>query len=182
MTPARTTPFAIGESIWWPAFDTLDSYIDCPDCGGTCVYRITLWDGTEHNLPCQTCLSGFLGPMGRILSPVPVAKARTGIVSGMTITQAGSKYQVGDGRSHWLIADQDAFTSQEEALAACPPLLAAYHADNQRRIAAKVKNHKSWAWHVSYHRREISRLREKIEQHAQQLGIARCKVKDAPDA
>ena len=45
----------------------------------------------------------------------------------------------------------------------------------------KEKPARSWAWHVTYHRREIKRAERDLEYHTRALGIAKEKAKVKKD-
>lgn len=176
--------FAIGDMVWRATFQSTETRVICPDCGGSTHFRCILFDGSEVAVPCEGCKSGWEGPTGRVRAYERRGQAELGRVVGIDIRDDGTEYRVGTPTSAWICKEGDIFRSEEEALDRAAEMAVDYDAAEKARLQLREKPHRSWAWHVHYHRQCLRRARKDIEHHEQQLSVARIKAKlpkdDAP--
>ena len=62
MPQNNETKFAIGDEVWIAHFGSEERWLECPDCGGTLAIHVTLFDGTEYDIECETCRRGYEDP------------------------------------------------------------------------------------------------------------------------
>jgi hypothetical protein len=73
---------------------------------------------------------------------------------------------------------QQVFDSEQEALEYAKALRDAHEADERRRILAKEKDTRSWAWNATYHRKRIKEAEKQIAYHRSKLEVAALKSKE----
>jgi len=99
-------------------------------------------------------------------------------VIGLDISQDNESYRVSyDGIPSLRMDVGELFDSEDAAWKHAWAMRDEYDQREEQRLHAKCDDQKSWAWHVSYHRREIREAKKRIEYHEQALGIAKEKVK-----
>ena len=94
------------------------------------------------------------------------------------------RFEVGDkvtryhAEGSYQVSPDAVFATQEEADAEATKVLAAHEAEEAHRFA-HVKDHKnrSWAFNVSYHRREAKESKRRMEYHESKLAVAKAKAK-----
>lgn len=167
--------FQIGDLVWRATWEYSQSYVTCPDCGGTRALTFVMYDGTEHTIDCAGCASGYEPPRGVL--PVgnykPEASPHT--VTGMKLrTEGGFEYTLNNG---FYIGEENLFATKEEAQARAEALGQEKAAEDLSRIYKKEKDTRSWAWHVHYHRREIKEAQRRLDYHTKKLCVAKEKAK-----
>jgi len=172
--------FCMGDTVWAASFQARQESVVCPDCGGTLKLKVTLFDGTEYIIDCQTCAHGYDPPRGYIFIWKAKATACQVTLGGLEIRQGSPvEYRESLGSSCGRIyQEEDLFLTEEEALIRAEEKRLAYEADEEKRFQAKLKPTRKWAWHVTYHRRELKRAEADAEHHARKLGIAKKKAKE----
>lgn len=58
--------FKIGDTVWHATFGMTETWVTCPDCGGTGRLRVTFHDETQVSIECNRCGPGYEPPTGRI--------------------------------------------------------------------------------------------------------------------
>ena len=178
--------YELGDVVYvgeWKAYERSET---CPDCGGTCSIKVTLFDGTEYIIPCEGCKQGWEGPYGYVTRHAYRATTFEAIVQGIELgcwsdNKGQWTYQVGTEsdyacRSH--IKENEIFTTEPEALNFAFAKGRQLEIDSAARVFLKEKPEHTWAWNVTYHRREIKRAERDLEYHSKCLGIARDKAKE----
>ena len=175
--------FAIGQDIWFASFHPHRSQrVVCEDCGGTKSLTVIVFDGTEYAIPCQGCASGYEAPTGYILVYEPTATAEGMKITGMRINQAGVEYEADSSSRSYTLSDQDCFATREEALARAQQKADVFAAEELGRMKQKFKQHRRWAWHVTYHRRQIKEHQRQLALHEQSLHYAQTRVQSEKEA
>ncbi len=160
--------FNIGDIIWHASCRGTDKWITCPDCFGTKTLKVILGDGTELVIPCAGCACGFDPPRGVVKTYDYGPRVEQVEITGVEMSATETKYR----SSGWIFKDDDVFATKEEAEARCVELVAQRVQEEADRLHLKEKDHRSWAWHVHYHRDEIRRKQKEIEMHTAKLNVA----------
>ncbi len=174
--------FKIGDSLYCASFEMERIYVVCPDCGGTKTLRCILFDGTEYTIDCRGCASGYMPPTGRVVIHERKPKVDLGIIFGIEIndgTEEPIEYRIKLGGSYArTLKENELFETKEAAYDRALELAKEYTLEEQERINKKEKDHRSWAWHVHYHRRQIRDAEKTIARATDQLNAAKRHVKE----
>lgn len=171
--------FRIGDECWVARLENTHKWVECPECCGQKALIIIMGDGTHHALDCEGCKRGYLPPSGYVETWEyrPIVEKRT--IIGVRMEDDHIKYDTG---GHFY-ENQDMICSTEELARVQADLLKKSHEEREAdRIKNKVKQHRSWSWHVHYYRREIREHKRRIEYAERCLDIAKLKSKEPADA
>lgn len=177
--------YQIGDVVWvgeWKAYEVSEP---CPDCGGTRALKVILFDGTEYIIECEGCKRGYEGPYGIVrrtaYRPVVVELQVQGVGQGCWSDEIGKwKYQVGyeaGGTCYQEIIEDEVFIDEQSALNFAISKGRQLEINEAARVLMKDKPAKTWAWHVTYHRREIKRAEKNLVYHTAKLNAAKGHVK-----
>ncbi len=170
---------SIGDYIYAPRVESTERWEECPDCAGHCYLTVILGSGEQVTIPCETCTRGFNKATGRVqaydLGPAAVRLR----IDGMEIMRHRTTYRCdfhGTETAHVTtgIPAEDAFDTEAEALAIAEERAAA---EAERQRTTKREPHRSWAWHVTYHRRLIKQAKAELERSTGLLAYAETKAK-----
>lgn len=169
----------IGDLVWCASGNTTQVYVTCPDCGGTRHIKLTMFDGTEHTIDCGRCTSGYNPPSGRVSYYQYKADAKQGLVCAVELDSNGVEYRVDhyDG-CRYCVKDCDIFSDKADALSRAEVIEQTHNAEEVARIDKKEKDTRTWAWHVSYHRKAIKDAEKSIAYHSAKLSAAKSHVKE----
>ena len=166
--------FKLGDEVYFVYPESVERREVCPDCCGSKFVTITMGDGTQYTVDCEGCKSGYDPPRGFITEWDHSYLSRKVVIGGMEITLEKTKYHVDVRSGGWWSADEsdlflDPFDAQKEILVR--------NAQEAERITAaekkKANPNKSWAWHVSYFRRELKRAHGEIERYTRLLNASK---------
>lgn len=166
--------FEIGQKVWWAHWNSTESSVECPDCGGTGRIRVTFHDETTVSIDCQRCSRGYEPPTGRLTTYVREPSAELVTITGFEFRDGKMEWQTSGS---YCIQDEDLFENEAPAIERCEVLAAEANARELEQIAKKEKDTRSWAWNASYHRREIKEAKRKIEYHTKKLAAANLKLR-----
>lgn len=167
--------FNIDDTVWLASFDRVEKRVPCPDCGGTKTLHVTLFDGSEFDIQCQGCAGGYEPPKGYVTLFEWEASAERHTVTGVAIRRdAPPHYTFEHGRVDY---DGRTFATEAEAIAKAEELREAFETEENRRLLAKTKDHRTWAWHVHYHRSCAKRHRDQAEYHERMCAHSKAKSK-----
>lgn len=159
---------------------------ECPDCAGKLAHHMVLGNGDEVDIPCDTCKRGYLGPSGVIQTYRNTAVVESCDIVSITTGSLGvTEYRVSIFWQNKDKPEEAGWSEQdfESDKLFGEKLLAQVAADRQtakqveRYVKDKVEQHRSWAWHVNYHRKGIRENLRRNEHHEEQLAFARTKAK-----
>lgn len=175
--------FAIGDSAWHAAHRRHEKKVSCPDCGGTGRLRVIFHDETVVSIDCENCSRGYLPPTGQIATYDAAPYVEQVRIGGFEVGPDGVTWKVnmsgGEGGYSYIgVRDEELFDTEDAAKAYAEVLAAQAAADESKRMAAKEKAARSWAWNASYHRKEIKEAQRRIEYHTQKLNVAAIKAKE----
>jgi hypothetical protein len=181
--------YNIGDVIYIGKWEAYEIHESCPDCGGTLKIKVILFDGTEYLIDCEGCKRGWQGPTGYVRRNGFRATVTEAIIQGIELgcwsdNKGQWTYQVGleDGytcRSH--ILESQIFVTEQDALNFAIAKGKQLEIEDAARVFLKDKPDKTWAWNVTYHRREIKRAQRDLEYHTRKLEAAKNKVKEESD-
>jgi hypothetical protein len=160
--------FNIGDTIWTPLPAQRQIDVLCPVCFGQRKVTVILGDDTHIETPCEFCCLGSDDPQGTVTEWTSSAGAMARIVTEVRETVTRTTHTVEYVCDTWVVTAERAFTTQEEAIAVAIAESEAQALDEAERSATRKKHsHKSYAWHVGYHKREAKRAREQAAFHEQ---------------
>jgi hypothetical protein len=168
----------IGDLIWRAALAHSVEYDPCPDCCGRRALRVILGDDSEVVIDCSTCAQGYNPPRGIVArdvytaNPVQVliAKVETELLDGEEV----SLYS-GDGFYH--AAESDLCMTEADAEKRAAELIVERDKETAAKMNRKEKDTRTWAWHVTYHRRCIKQAEKDLAYHRAKLETSLLKSK-----
>ena len=162
--------FAIGAVVYLAEFAPMtEVWVECPDCAGKKYLRVILGNDEEVTIDC-VCYRG------KVAQWEPKAEAVVHTVRGLETMEGADgiqiRYKFSGGR---VVDSRDVFATDPEAMIRAEERGEKYAAAQNKRELAKEKDHKTWAWHVHYHRREVKRAKGELERHEAKLDVAKKK-------
>ncbi len=166
-----TMKFNIGDTIWIATAGNHNQvWVTCPDCLGQKFLTVITGDGTQHTIDCECCRAGC-DCRGQIMEYKFVASVREAVVENIEVRDGQTRYNHQD--------EADVFSAEGEARARAESFRAQHEADELRRMThCKEHPRKSWAWNVTYHRRELKRALHNVEYHTSKLNVAKTNAKE----
>ena len=172
--------FKIGDTVFKANYGRHEKWITCPDCLGSSHVKMILGDGTEVTIECGGCDPGGYEPStGSIKQYDYSTEVKSYTVTGVCMHGDEVKYELNNfGGGYWHSADdKDVFATNEEAFARGEQLRQEHEAAENKRWLAKTKDHHSWKWNASYHRRCIKDLERQLEYHRGKVQVCAAKSK-----
>src|ERR1035437_7540886 len=164
-----TNTAKVGDTIYVARAGSTQVDRPCRICNGDRRVTLILGSGEHVSLDCEYCGISIPAPTGREsfyefrAAPTPLVVSGVEVVG--TATGETIKYRSGSDGCYSTFAAADCFLSSEAASARCAELVASNEVEQERRMHAKEKDNKSYAWHAGYHMREAKRAREQAEHH-----------------
>lgn len=168
--------FNIGDKVWFAHTVTQAVLTVCPDCAGNKQLKVILGDGSEVAIDCACCDRGWVGSRGTIEYSQHAEVAKESVVTGISL-QSGKVLYTGEG--FWEHNEEDVFGTESEAIERAKTMVAERTAEEVRRSLHKEKDGKTWAFHVTYHRRAAEHARKDLDHHTAKLTYAKSKAKEA---
>lgn len=173
--------FQIGQKVFKGIYERHDTFVTCPDCSGTKHVKVVLGDGTEILIECGGCDPGGYQPStGAIKQYVYEARAKTHLVTGVKLTADEVEYELDKTEnygSYFTGNEAEVFATKEEAMAHANELKSQFEEAENKRLMAKTKDSRSWAWNATYHRNCIKRLEKELEYHRSKVTICSAHAK-----
>jgi len=173
--------FKIGDRAFKANYGRHEKMVTCPDCLGSTKVRVILGDGTELAIDCGGCdPGGYRGSTGAVKQYDYSTEARPYTVTSVKVSMDGVEYELNHfgGGVYWTAKDGELFATVEEAMADGERQRAEREADENKRLMAKTKDAKSWAWNATYHRKCIKDHEKQIEYHKTKVQICAAKAKE----
>ena len=171
--------YEIGEEVWIATHNSVEVSTTCPDCQGDKYLTVIFKDYTTCTIPCRECEKGYLGPLGRLYFNQYQPTVEQKVIIGIDVSRDKTEYKLAtkSGSRYNIVEEENVFLSKKEAEVRAKEMVKERNKREEDRIKEKVKDYKSWAWNVNYHRSEIRRMKKSIEYHQSQLDYAKTKVK-----
>ena len=168
--------FNIGDKVYLAAYERKAIMVTCPDCFGSKRVRVILGDDTEISIECGGCYPGGYDPsLGYITNYEWTASAKLKTVTGVE-ERAGEPTRYNFGNTCDFDGNKT-FATEEEALTKANELRQAYEDEENKRLMAKTKNARSWAWNATYHRQCAERARKELAYHEDKARICAARKK-----
>lgn len=179
-------PLKVGDTVWFAQCGTREVIRPCPVCFGKLAVTVILGNDEHIATPCDYCGKGYGGPTGVEREYEWIAKPTQITITGVTTEDRGNGPECSYRFHEGYCADQgELFDTKEEAEARCA-VKAAEHAEDERkrREWRKESAHKSFSWHVGYHRKEVREAKRRLAWHEARViaCTARAKTPVPPDA
>ena len=166
--------FNIGDEVYLAEFHPMtEIWVECPQCCGSGRIEVILGNSEKFSINCTCCEHGWEGSFGKLKSYEPKASARCVMVSGVETSMNDGEIIARYRHSGCYISDgEKVFATEKEALAAAEELAAEQEKREVGNLKRKEKQHKNWAWNVSYHRKAIKSAEKQIAYHTAKLNVA----------
>lgn len=175
--------FKIGDTAWWPHWTTSESFVTCPDCGGTGRIRVTFHDETTASITCGNCAPGYDPPTGRVRVYDRKPHTEQVYLNGVEIGPESTRWRLGHSDNCYsVVPDEELFLDEAESLAYAIKKCAELDEQDRKKVFTKEKDTRSWAWNASYHRRGIKEAERQLEYHRSKLAVAALKAKEKVEA
>ena len=175
--------FVLGDTVFMARFERTEKTIVCPDCLGSARVKVTLGTGEEIMIECGGCDPGGYQPStGRIRQYDSAVKIEQRIITGINLQEDDIEYRMDGTGGRCFIGSQKGdyrvYATEDEARIGGEEQRVKHEAEENKRLLAKTKNHKTWAWNASYHRKEIKRLEQSLAWHHSKVDICKSHIKE----
>lgn len=175
--------FAIGDKAFTATYSRHEKAIVCPDCLGSRHVVVVLGDGTQVTIECGGCDPGGYQPSTGFIKQYEFAVILLqGTITGIrqVVPNRSIEYELSteDGCTRHMTEDE-VFVTKEEAQAFGESQRVAEEAEENKRFLAKTKDHRSWAWHATYHRNYIKDLERQLAWHNSKILVCKKQTKDS---
>lgn len=172
--------YNIGDKVWYARRQSKEEKVTCPECFGKRYLTVILGDDSKVIIHCAGCSStGYEEPRGYVTYYKQDIGVELVTICKVEIYHDHVEYGFDcvPGISHHIAKDTDLFRTKEEAEVRAKELAEEWNKEQLAKIHRKEKNHRTWSWHVYYHRQEIRRAKETIEYATKQLDAAKAHVR-----
>jgi hypothetical protein len=159
------TKYAIGRTVWSAGTRSGSIVIKCPDCLGKGVWRCSLPNGTEMNIPCPACGRGWAFKQWTHLPDVrqlTIGTVRIDTGKPEPVEYMCEETGIGSGQIH---AESKLYDTEDEAHAAAERLAVERNKDAAesfiRDLTARRKSNRPGSL-VAYLRRQITDRKNEI--------------------
>jgi hypothetical protein len=166
--------YKIGDKVWYARRKSEQKTIECPDCFGQRFLTVIKGDLSQVTIDCAGCASGYEPPKGYITYHESVVGVSEVTIDRKEETSKGVTYGF---NGCYNAEETEMFDTKEGAEARALELSVKYNQEKLDEINRKAKHDRTWSWHVTYHRREIKRLREQLVYHSSKLDVAKARAK-----
>lgn len=168
--------YKIGDKVWYAKREVTQKTVECPDCFGNRYLTVIKGDGSQVTIDCAGCASGYDPPLGC----VTYWEQATDVIEIVIdrVEETATKVEYGFS-GVYSVKETDLFCNKESAEARALDLADKHNQEELDKINRKEKHNRTWAWHVTYHAREIKRLREQLVYHTAKLDVAKAKKAEA---
>lgn len=173
--------FNIGDVVYQARTGQEQTWIQCPECLGTCRLRVILGDNSEVSIPCNCCEYGYEGSKGMLSTYTFVAQADLHHITGVESEQRDGVLHVRYRFGCYSSEAENVFATPLEAVTRALELKAEHEAEEKKRLGYKEKQNKKWSWNVRYWRSEIRRAKETIAHCEAKLSMAPKNIKEADE-
>lgn len=175
--------FNIGDKVFKADYARHAKVVPCPDCLGIKRVKVILGDGTEVWIECGGCDPGGYQPSTGYIKQYDYAVVlKKYTITGVKVTTATVEYDLDNfgGGSYYIGTNADTFATEDEAITYGEALRLEAESGENKRLMAKTKDHKSWAWNVTYHRRCIKDLERQLAYHHSKVEVCKKHSKEEP--
>lgn len=170
-------PLELGQKVWIVDNGNKEVGTTCEDCCGKCFVTVITGDDQKFTIPCEGCKHGYSGPTGKVYHWERYPEVRQGEIIAQEINKEGARYAVCNGLTNYYIDHDDICLTESDAMDLAKQKAKEATEENVKRLQCKFKQHKSWAWHVSYYRKQIKRAEEEIARSKKYLEYAKTVAK-----
>lgn len=170
--------FNYGDYVYHAHAQSVEGTQPCPDCGGRMFVEI-IYQGISYTLDCPGCERGYLGSTGTVAKYEYVESVREGEIYSVSKDSEGFEYRMktADGICY-ILKESDIFLTREEAEARAYEIRKEREDSEVQRTLRKHNPDRTWAWNVSYHKRQIAEAQKNIEYHTLKLNAAKKYAKE----
>ena len=175
--------FDLGDTVFMARFERTEKTIVCPDCLGSARVKVTLGTGEEIMIECGGCDPGGYQPStGRIRQYDFAMRIVRRTITGINLKEDDVEYRLDGEAGHCYIGSQNGdykvFATEDEARIGGEEQRVKHEVEENKRLLAKTKNHRTWAWNATYHRQQIKRIEREIQYHHSKVEICKSHIKE----
>jgi hypothetical protein len=175
--------FKLGDTVFMASYDRNEKSTVCPDCLGSARVKVTLGTGEEILIECGGCdPGGYQGSTGRIKQYDYAVKIVKRVVTGINLQDNDVEYRLNGDGGYADIGSQNGgyrvYLTEDEARAGGEEMRRKHENEENRRLLAKTKDHHTWGWNVSYHRKQIKELERTLAWHHTKVEICKAHIKE----
>jgi len=162
----------VGDQVWVAEISSTDRWEPCPDCLGKKFLTVILGDDSRVTIDCAGCGVGYQPPRGVVKVYERKPEPRSRVISGMQVQGKDITYHVGGSSAYRTYSESIVFSTEGEALVRAQALAKEEEEDKRKSILKKEQDRRTWAWHVTYHRRSIRDAKKALACHTEKLAVA----------
>jgi hypothetical protein len=168
-----SSKYNLGDRVFIVRQGQTEKYATCPDCAGKRFLTVIMGDDSQVTIPCTGCTCAYDSPRGAVRYYEYEAEIESGTIGAVKILDDTFEYEVPTGcGGYWCKKESEVFATIEEAKEAGKILIAEHNQQEIDNIKKKHKDHRTWAWSATYHRKCIKDAQEKIVYHSARLDWA----------
>lgn len=168
-----TPTFNIGDIAYYASAGQERIWITCPECLGSGRLRVILGDESEVSIACVCCERGYEGSPGKIQTYAFRSNVQTVVIIGVESEMRDDKLTTRYKFQGCYTADEmNLYASRDMAASRAEQLVLEHQVEETKSLKYKEKQHKTWAWNVSYWRGIIRRAKEEIGRAEARLAVA----------
>ncbi len=170
--------FAIGDTAWTGRYERKERWIPCPDCCGQKALTVILGDGSQVSIDCICAWPAYGARAGSVVTYDYDPVVEQIVIDGIEVRMGRpTEYKFNATEcSYRTVNETNVFHDREGAMARAMERKAEQEAEEAKRMASKEKGDHTWAWNVTYHRRELKRAIHGVEYHTAKLNVAKAKT------
>jgi hypothetical protein len=173
------TKFNIGDTIYQSKAGQHQIWITCPECCGTGRLRVILGDESEVSIACECCKRGYEGSPGKVSTYKFLAETSESVITGIESRLSNGTLYTRYAIGCYSTEEENVFATEAEAQNRAKECVREHVIEETKRLAYKEKQTQTWAWNVSYWRKQIRHGQQQIESATARLNIAPKNVKEA---
>ena len=160
----------IGEKVWWATCENKQVEIDCPICFGKKEVILILGNEQQIKTNCDYCVSGFEPPKGFTIEYQRVSGVREVAITGKEIVENEQGRKVEYSYQNYILDDQNAFSTKEEAENRVSELIKEYEQYEADRNIHKIKsNQTKYSWKIGYYKKQLKDAQRNIEIYSNKI-------------
>lgn len=172
-------PFAIGSEVLVCSSGSHEQWIECPECCGSKAVTLINGNGESATIACGCCANGYNGSLGRVRKSQYQYQPKKFVCRRITGMRDGiAEYSESEPGStcYGYSPANELFATIDECQAACDKKNAEHLEETKRQVLSSLEHgRRAMAWSVSYWRRQVKDLEEKLA--AAKARLAVCKIK-----
>ena len=170
--------YQIGDKVWYAQRKSVSKKMLCPECFGQKTLTVILGDGSHVSIDCAGCASRYEPHTGYVAYNEAITDVSEITIDRIEETTSETEYGFS---GCYRIKENEMFINKEGAEKRALELAQEHNKEVMEGINRKEKNHRTWSWHVHYHREFIRRIEKDLVYHKSKLEVARAHSKESEE-